>query len=145
MKTTDKPIIVEETFNASIETVWDSITNIEQMRKWYFDNIPSFKPEVGFVTQFNVQSEERNFLHKWKIIEVEPLKKINYSWEFEEYPGKSTASFELTSENNLTKLTLTVEVQKNFPDNIPEFARESCIAGWNYFINNRLKNFLENK
>ncbi len=42
------------------------------MRKWYFENIPAFKPEVGFETQFNVQSEERNFLHKWKVTEVQP-------------------------------------------------------------------------
>jgi uncharacterized protein YndB with AHSA1/START domain len=144
VKTIDEPIIIEETFNFSIEAVWKSLTDIELMRQWYFDNIPAFKPEVGFETQFNIKSEQRNFLHKWKVLEVEPLKKIKYSWEFEEYRGKSTTNFELTQDNNLTKLTLSVEVQEDFPESIPEFKRESCIGGWNYFINNRLKEYLKN-
>jgi hypothetical protein len=50
----------------------------------------------------------------------------------------------LTQDNNLTKLTLSVEVQEDFPESIPEFKRESCIGGWNYFINNRLKEYLKN-
>lgn len=49
------------------------------MRQWFFENIESFKPEVGFETQFNVQAESRNFLHMWKIIEVVPMKKIVYN------------------------------------------------------------------
>lgn len=143
MKTTDEPIVVEQTFNSSIESVWKSISDIGEMRKWYFENIPAFKPEVGFETRFNVQSEERNFLHIWKVTDVQPMKLIKYSWEFEEYPGKSTAAFEISKENNKTKLRLTVEVLKDFPDDIPEFKRESCRAGWEYFINGRLKDYLK--
>ncbi len=75
MKKNDAPIILEQTFNASIETVWNSITEIDQMRKWYFNNIPSFKPEVGFTTQFNIHNDSRDFLHLWKIIEVVSAKK----------------------------------------------------------------------
>jgi hypothetical protein len=40
---------------------------------------------------------------------------------------------------------LTVEVLEDFPDDIPEFRRESCIGGWNYFINHRLKEYLDKK
>ncbi|MHB9041413.1 MAG: SRPBCC family protein [Melioribacteraceae bacterium] len=145
MKINDAPIIVEQTFNSSVESVWNSITEISEMRKWYFENIPAFKPEIGFETQFNVQSTERNFLHIWKVTEVQPLKMIKYSWEFEEYPGKSTTAFELSKKDNLTKLRLTVETLENFPEGIPEFTRESCIDGWKYFINNRLKDYLTNK
>ena len=61
MRKSDKPIIVEQTFNTSIETVWNAITEVDQMRKWFFDNIPSFKPEVGFETQFDVQSVSLGF------------------------------------------------------------------------------------
>lgn len=143
MKKNDKPIVVEQSFNASIETVWNAITDINQMHKWYFDNIPDFKPEVGFKTKFNVQSEDRNFLHLWEITEVEHLKMIKYSWEFEKYTGKSTAAFELLKEENNTKLRLTVDILEDFPEEIPEFTRESCIAGWNYFIKKGLKEFLK--
>lgn len=144
MKTSDEPIIVEQTFNSSVESVWNAITDIEQMRKWYFENIPDFKPEIGFKTQFNVQSEERNFLHIWKVTDVLPQKLIKYNWKFENYTGESTSAFELFKQGDLTKLRLTVEILEDFPEDIPEFKRESCIEGWKYFLNNRLKEFLEN-
>ncbi|PIW70051.1 MAG: ATPase [Ignavibacteriales bacterium CG12_big_fil_rev_8_21_14_0_65_30_8] len=142
MKTTDEPIIVEQTFNSSIETVWNAITVLDEMHKWYFDNILNFKPEVGFETQFSIENEGRIFVHKWIVTDVTPQKMIKYSWEFEEYPGKSTTAFEILREDELTKLRLTVDVLKDFPDNIPEFKRESCIAGWEYFLKNSLKDYL---
>jgi uncharacterized protein YndB with AHSA1/START domain len=104
----------------------------------------SFKPEEGFETQFNIRSETRIFLHKWKVTKVIPPKKIKYEWTFEGYTGRSTTLFELFGQDNSTKLILTVEVLEDFPDDIPEFKRESCIGGWNYFINNRLKEYLSN-
>ena len=75
MRKNDEPVVVEQTYNTSINAVWSSITEIDQMRQWYFENIPSFKPEVGFETQFNVENEGRNFLHIWKVTEVVPKKK----------------------------------------------------------------------
>jgi len=143
MKTTDEPIIVEQTFKASIETVWSAITEIDQMRQWFFDNIPSFKPEVGFETQFNVQSKSRNFLHMWKVTEVVPYKMIIYNWKYNGYPGDSFVVFELFEENKLTTLRLTTKIVENFPDDIPEFKRESCLGGWKFFIQKSLKEYLE--
>jgi uncharacterized protein YndB with AHSA1/START domain len=144
MRKEEEPIIIEETFNVPVETVWNAITQVEQMCRWFFENIPSFKPEVGFEIQFNVKSQDRNFLHKWKITEMEPLKKISYNWEYENYRGNSFVVFELFEENNSTMLRLTHQVTESFPQNIPEFKRESGIEGWNYFIKNTLKAFLEN-
>ena len=143
MKTSDNPIVVEQTFSRSLEDVWDSLTNIEQMRNWYFENIPEFKPIVGFKTQFNIKSGKRDFLHKWAITKIQPLKLIEYSWEYEGYSGKSQSAFELSEEDNLTKLRLTIEILEDFQEDIPEFKRESCIAGWDYFIKQNLNNYLE--
>lgn len=142
MKKSDKPIVIEEIFSSSLESVWDAITKLDLMHRWYFDNIPNFIPEVGFKTKFDVKSEERNFIHIWEITEVIPLKKIKYIWQFEKYSGKSTADFNLFKADNHTRLRLIVEILDDFPDGIKEFTRESCIAGWKYFINNRLKDFL---
>lgn len=138
-----KPIIVEQTFNTSVETVWNSITEIHQKRKWYFNNIPSFKPEVGFETQFNVQSQNRNFLHTWQITELIPLKKIAYKWKYEGYPGDSLAVFELFKQDKSTKLRLTHQVQEDFPEDIPEFSRESGVKDWKFLVQKSLKEFLE--
>ncbi len=143
MRKDDDPIIVEQTFDAAIATVWNAITDIVQMRQWYFENIPSFKPEIGFKTQFHVASQGRNFVHLWEVTEVEPMTKITYNWKYEGYPGDSFVVFELLKQNNLTKLRLTHQVQESFPEDIPEFTRESGIEGWTLFIRKSLKEFLE--
>ena len=143
MRKSDKPVVVEQTFNRPIERVWSAITDLKQMQQWFFENIPSFKPEAGFETQFNVLSQGRNFLHMWKITEVIPKKKITYNWRYEGYPGDSFVLFELFREDQLTKLRLTHQVNESFPEDVPEFNRESCIGGWTYFIKKRLKEFLD--
>ena len=143
MKEIDKPVIVEQNFNTSVSEIWEAITNHDQMKQWFFENIESFRPEVGFETQFNVQSQDRNFLHLWKLTEVIPLKKITYNWKYEGYSGDSFVMFELFEQNNHTKLRLTHKIVESFPNDIPEFSRESCFEGWNYFIRERLKEFLE--
>lgn len=143
MKRDDEPIVVEQTFNAPIDTVWKAITQIDLMRQWYFDNIPAFRPEVGFETQFNVSSGDRNFLHMWRVTEVVPRQKIAYRWRFAGIPGESLAVFELSKGRKSTTLKLTCLVHEDFPEDIPEFTTESCMAGWEYFIKKRLKEYLE--
>lgn len=143
MKKNDKPIVVEQNFSVSLQKVWKAITDVDEMRNWFFDNIPAFKPEVGFATEFNVQSEERIFLHLWKVIDVVPEKLIKYNWKYEVYPGDSNVSFELFDEDKGTRLKLTIDVLEDFPDDIPEFTRDSCNNGWNYFIKERLTEYLE--
>lgn len=143
MKTTEAPIIIEELFNVHAKKVWDAITDIHKMRQWFFENIEDFKPEIGFKTQFNVQSENRNFIHLWTITEVEPFKKITYNWKYKNFEGDSLVHFELFDVKNKTLLRLTTQIIEDFSTNISEFKRESCIGGWNYFIKQNLKNFLE--
>lgn len=143
MTESDEPIVVEQTFKATIEAVWRSITEIDLMRQWYFDNIPDFRPEIGFETQFNVTNEGRDFLHMWKVTEVVPLKKIAYDWKFDGWSGDSFVEFELFEQENSTRLKLTVNVRESFPEDVPEFKRESCIGGWEFFLGERLKEFLE--
>jgi uncharacterized protein YndB with AHSA1/START domain len=123
--------------------VWEAITRVDQMRRWFFDNIPAFEPEIGFTTQFEVSSGERVFPHIWTIIAVEPAHKITYNWRYDGYHGNSLVHFELTEDNSKTVLTVTHETTADFPDDIPEFSRESCKGGWEYFIQERLKKYLE--
>ena len=142
MQVSDPPIIVEQTFHVSINRLWKAVTNLEEMRSWFFENIEAFEAEVGFKTQFKVQSQERTFTHLWKIIEVIPFKKIVYNWKYEEYPGDSFVTFELFKEGNETRLKLTTKVIEDFPEDIPEFKLESCKQGWKYFIQQQLKNYI---
>jgi uncharacterized protein YndB with AHSA1/START domain len=97
---------------------------------------------VGFETQFSIANDGREFLHKWRVTEVEPLKKLKYNWTFEGYPGKLFTVWELSEEGGSTRLRLTAQVLESFPQDIPEFKRESGVAGWDYFIGERLKEYL---
>ena len=59
MKASDEPIVVEQTFNADIDTVWKSITEVDLMRQWYFDNIPSTLPRSSFREPNELEHPER--------------------------------------------------------------------------------------
>ncbi|MDX1283659.1 MAG: SRPBCC domain-containing protein [Draconibacterium sp.] len=142
MKKTDPPILVEESYNVPILKVWDAITDLDEMKLWYFDNIDNFQPEIGSKSRFQVQSGERIFTHLWEVTEVNVPTKIIYSWKYEEYQGDSFVSFELEEFGNQTRLILRVEVIEDFADNIPEFERDSCVGGWQYFLKKRLKEYL---
>jgi uncharacterized protein YndB with AHSA1/START domain len=142
MKTSEPPVIAEQLFKASKEDVWEAITTLDRMKKWYFDNLPDFRAEVGFTTQFNVKAPSRDFLHIWKVTEVIPQKKITYNWTFKDCDGSGDTCFQLFEKDNKTLLRLTNVVIEDFDDTIPEFRRESCQAGWNYFIKESLYNYL---
>ena len=57
--------------------------------------------------------------------------------------GEGFVSFELFEKGEQSLLRLTNEGLETFPRDIPEFSRESCKAGWEYFIQQNLKAYLE--
>lgn len=138
----NSPIIVEQIYSKSIDQVWEAITEASQMRQWFFDNIPEFEAKVGFETRFLVKAPSNDFLHIWKVTEVKPLKTLTYTWEFEGFEGNSYTTWELFDEGESTRLKLTAIVTESYPQNIPEFKRESGVAGWNYFLGQALKAYL---
>ena len=143
MNKENHPVIVEQSFHVSVGQLWKAISELGQMKNWFFEDIESFLPEVGFETQFNVQSGERDFMHIWRLTEVVPLEKIVCSWKYEGYEGESLVCFETFISENGSCLRLTHSVIENFPQSIPEFTRESCLDGWKYFICDRLKAYTE--
>jgi uncharacterized protein YndB with AHSA1/START domain len=142
MKKNEAPVVVEQWFDCQIGKVWDAITKPEQMRQWFFENLPAFDPVTGFETCFDVRVEDRIFPHVWRLTEVLPGKGFTIDWSYSGYPGRALVRFELSDEGGKTRLKLTNEVTENFPGNIPEFTRESCLQGWTWFIQKSLKNYL---
>lgn len=141
---TDDIIEVSALYDAPIQQVWNAISVHQEMIEWYFENIPDFKAELGFKTKFLIENEGRKFTHCWEVLEVEPNSLLTYSWQFDEHIGKSKSIFQLEEiESNKTKLKLTTEITEDFDDSIPEFKAESCQAGWQYFLNERLGPYLE--
>ena len=143
MRTHEEPVVVEQEFNRPRADVWNAITKIEEMRNWYFENIPDFKAEVGFCTRFPVDAGDRIFLHLWQVTEVVPQRKVVYNWKYEGHAGDSLISFEVSGDEHSCQLRVTMQVLEDFSEDIPEFTRESCVGGWTYFINERLKAYLD--
>lgn len=142
MKTTEAPVTVTQTFPCSASTLWSALTNIEEMRRWYFDNIPGFNPRVGFTTEFVVANEDRTFTHCWEILEAQVNEKLSYRWTYSEYEGEAIAHFSLSGSDPVV-LTVTMEVLADFDDSVTEFTLESCQGGWDYFIADSLKNYID--
>jgi len=134
-------VIVECRLKALVDKVWQALTNVEQMRKWYF-NVNNFKPVVGFEFEFTAGSENTQYLHKCVIKEVIPGKKIAYSWRYEGYQGNSLVTFELFEEGEYTQVKITHSGLETFPDE-EAFAKSSFNSGWTHILNHQLKNFVE--
>ncbi|KGL58520.1 SRPBCC family protein [Polaribacter sp. Hel1_85] len=136
------PIVVKIETNASKEKIWQAITEVNQMTKWFFEKIPDFEAKVGFETSFNVKSTTRDFYHQWKVKEVMLYERISYAWNYKDIIGESLSVFEIEDVDGKSILTISCFGLESLPKNIPEFTRESCLGGWNYFAN-RLKEYLE--
>lgn len=137
-----EPIIITQEFNLPASEVWKAITERDQMVQWFFEEIPEFKAEVGFHTTFEIKTENELFLHQWTIVEVVERRRIVYDWSYQGMPGKGIVTFELFDHNGGRLLNLTNTGLDSFPSEKPEFTRESCLGGWEYFIQGRLTNYL---
>ena len=139
----NEPIKLEIMLNAPVEVVWKALTSKDEMKKWYFD-IKEFKPEVGFEFIFYGGDENRKYLHRCKILIVEKLKRLSYTWSYDDYPGESIVTFELFEDGNQTRVKVRHEgIEKIHAGDDKNFVRESFVAGWNYIIGTSLKNYVE--
>ena len=137
-----EPLVIERTFNAPSSRVWEAITEKEKMKEWYFD-LAEFKPEVGFEFSFTAGDEKKSYLHICRITEIEPGKKLTYSWQYEGDPGISYVTFELIPKGDKTTVKLTHAGLENFSPDNPDLARHNFERGWNEIIGVSLKEFVE--
>jgi uncharacterized protein YndB with AHSA1/START domain len=138
-----KMIVLERTYEAPIESVWEALTNKDQMKQWYFD-VTDFKPEVGFEFQFSAKSDGKAYLHKCIVVEAKPITKVAYTWRYDGYVGQSLVTFELFSEEKYkTRLKLTHSDLDTFSKDQPEFSQENFNEGWKSLLGQSLLNFVE--
>jgi len=143
IKDLTEAIILERTFDAPVGRVWTALTDVDQMREWYFD-LTEFKPQVGFEFDFIVEHEGNSYHHLCRVTDVVPEKKIAYTWRYKGEPGDSLVTFELFPDGNKTRLKLTHTGIETFPKT-PAYARKNFEAGWTAIIGTELKQFLEQK
>ncbi len=138
----DAPVILERTYNAPIDLVWQAISNRDKMAEWYFD-LAEFRPEVGFEFSFSGGKEGRIFLHLCEVTKVIPGKLLAYTWRYAGYSGSSEVTFELFEEGDKTRVKLTHTGIETFPV-IPnkDLAKENFVAGWTHILGTSLKDYL---
>ena len=134
-------VVIERTFAAPVARVWKALTDVGEIKQWYFD-LKEFKPEVGFEFEFIVEHEGMKYHHLCKITEVIPQRKLAYTWRYKGHEGNSLATFELFADGNKTQLKLTHEGLETFPKT-PSFARKNFMEGWTQIIGSSLKEFVE--
>jgi len=134
-------VIVERTLNAPVTRVWKALTDVDQMREWYFD-LKEFKPQVAFEFEFSVEHEGTTYHHLCRVTEVIPEKKIAYTWRYKSEPGDSLVTIELFAEGDNTRLKLTHTGIESFPKT-PAYARKNFEQGWTAIIGTELKQFVE--
>ena len=139
---TSEPIVIERTLNAPVARVWEALSDIDQMRQWYFD-LKEFKPEVGFEFEFVVEHEGTSYHHLCRVTEVVPQQKIAYTWRYKGEPGDSLVTIELFPEDDKkTRVKLTHTGIETFPKT-PAYARKNFESGWTTLIGSELKQFVE--
>lgn len=135
------PFVIERTYNAPAERVWQAITDKNKMKEWYFD-LKEFKPEVGFEFEFEGGPPEKTYLHLCRVTEVIPGKKLTHSWRYDGYDGDSFVTWELFNEGDQTRVKLTHAGLETFPP-IADFARENFQMGWTEIVGKMLKEYVE--
>jgi uncharacterized protein YndB with AHSA1/START domain len=138
-----KIVVIERTYEAPIEKVWEALTNKDQMKQWYFA-VTDFKAEVGFEFQFSVENDGKTYLHKCRVVEANPITKVAYTWSYDGYVGQSLVTFELFSEDkDKTRLKLTHSDLDTFSKDNAEFSQENFNEGWQSILGQSLRNFVE--
>lgn len=138
-------IHIKQEFDVGVQLVWKAISEKDLMAKWYF-NLEEFRPEVGFIFEF-ISGPENGFQynHVCEVTEVVFEKKLSYTWRYEGFEGNTLVAFELFDEDGKTRLNFTHSGLGSFPHSNPDFAISNFEAGWSYFINKALPEFLSKK
>lgn len=135
------PFVIERTYNAKPDRVWQAITDKDKMKEWYFD-LKEFKPEAGFEFEFSGGPPEKSYLHLCTVTEVITGKKLTHSWRYDGYAGNSFVTWELFDEGDKTRVKLTHTGLDTFPTE-PDFAKENFVMGWTDIVGRSLKEYLE--
>ena len=136
-------VILERTLNAPVARVWSALTEVDQMRRWYFE-LKEFKPQVGFEFEFVVEHEGNTYHHLCRVTEVIAQKKISYTWRYKDQPGDSLVTFELSPGRDQTRAKVTHAGIETFPKT-PAYARKKFETGWTTIIDSELRQFVEQK
>jgi uncharacterized protein YndB with AHSA1/START domain len=131
---------LEAAYNVSLLNVWKALTEVEQLKKWYFPQIIHFEPKVGEVFMFT--DDGSPYQKEWKVTRLENNRLLAHSWSYKGYPGNSEVIFELFRQNETTVLRLTHTGLASFPVD-PHFDYQRFEQGWEMILGQNLRRCLE--
>lgn len=133
-------VILERTYNAPALKVWSALTDVNQLRKWFF-NVTGFEPKVGYKFEFKGESDCAEYNHLCEVTEVVEGEKLTYSWAYENWEGQSYVTWELIPDGTGTRVVITHRGVDTFPKH-KDFTAGSFTEGWTYFLEKALEKFL---
>ncbi|CAN5468688.1 hypothetical protein BH10BAC5_BH10BAC5_12240 [soil metagenome] len=139
---TTKDLNFEWHYPQSPEDVWTCLTTPELIEKWLMSN--DFKLELGHEFKFRSKA-----MPGWcgivecKILEIEPLKKLKYTWVSGPEVGfkevDTTITWQLTPENGGTMLTLD---HAGFKGELALLSAGMLEQGWSSSVSRKFENVL---
>jgi uncharacterized protein YndB with AHSA1/START domain len=134
-------------FKHEPETVWEFLTNSELISQWLMEN--DFQPIVGHKFKFDTKPKIKlgfDGIVYCEVLEVEPLKKLSYSWRGGPGNGKirldSVVVWTLRPKENGTELLLEHKGFKGIENYLAYFFMNE---GWRTKIHNRLLKLMDEK
>jgi len=125
-------------------TVWEYLTRADLISQWLMEN--DFQPIVGHHFMFRtnpVPHMDFDGNVYCQVLEVQPPKKLSYSWKYGPEPGKinleTIVTWTLVQKNRGTELRL---VHTGFKEPENDIGFEIMYKGWDENIKNRMENFM---
>ncbi len=134
-------IALSNTFNASLETVWQAITNVDQIQHWWPDwrSGGVIDKAEGGVIRLGDGSWIDGIVKIWR-----PPHIFEFTWR--EHVDGNPEWFE-TYTSSMLRIDLVELAESQTLLNLIQFAPESSViggtAGWHHFAGERLKSLLE--
>jgi uncharacterized protein YndB with AHSA1/START domain len=97
---------LEEVFPHPVEAVWEAITDPEAISGWLMVT-SGFEPRVGAAFRLKTDRLSVDGWVRAEVRELEPPRRMVWSWSVDDGIGSSTVVFELVPEGGGTRLTLT--------------------------------------
>jgi uncharacterized protein YndB with AHSA1/START domain len=139
------PVVMEREFKVSSERLWTALTDNETMKQWYFDFGGNFKLVPGHVFEWEAGPPDgKKWLHRGKMLEIIPEKKLVHSWGYPGYKGEAKLSWVLTEKSKeRTLLRLEFEFVQPFEFGVEALRRKNFKEGWKHIVDTALPDYLE--
>ena len=99
-------VLLEEVLPHPVEAVWEALTDPEAISEWLMAT-NDFVPRVGAAFRLRTERLSADGWVKAEVLELDPPRRMVWSWSVDDGLGPSTVTFELAEERVGTRLRLT--------------------------------------